>query len=192
MGRLSYEQVEANVDRVLALTSVTPVEFQELVGPFEVAFHAQMAAWTWEGKPRQHRRYVAYANSPFPTPEDRLLFLLSYLKQNPTQEYHGVLFGLPQCKVNQWVHTLFPVLQVALRTMGDAPCRNHAALAERLGTALAAPEPAETSLPSAPQPDATETTPPLFAMMAPNGPSRAPRTRLNKRSTTAARKSGTP
>jgi len=40
-----------------------------------------------------------------------------------------VLFGLPQCKVNQWVHTLFPVLKVALRTLGDAPCRNHAALA---------------------------------------------------------------
>jgi hypothetical protein len=181
MGRLSYQQVEANADRVLALTSLTPVEFQELAGPFEVAFQAHMAAWTLEGKPRQNRCYVPYANSPFPTPEDRLLFILSYLKQNPTQEYHGVVFALPQCKVNQWVHTLFPVLQVALRTMGDAPCRHHAALAERLGTALTAPQPA-----------ATETTSPLFATMAPSGPSRAPRTRLNKRSTIAARKSGTP
>jgi hypothetical protein len=86
MGRLSYQQVEANADRVVALTSLTPVEFQELVAPFERALHAHMAVWTLEGKPRQHRCYVSYANSPFPTPEDRLLFILSYLKQNPTQE----------------------------------------------------------------------------------------------------------
>ncbi len=192
MGRLSYQQVEANADRVLALTSLTPVEFQELVVPFEVAFHAHRAAWTVEGKPRHHRCYVPYANSPFPTPEDRLLFILSYLKQNPTQEYHGVLFALPQCTVNQWVHTLFPVLQVALRTQGDAPCRNHGALAERLGTALAAPEPAESNLPSLSEPEVTTPTPPLFATTAPSGLSRAPRTRRNKRSMIAARKSGTP
>jgi hypothetical protein len=192
MGRLSYAQIETNEDRVLALTSLTPVEFQELAGPFEVAFQAHMAAWTLEGKPRQNRCYVPYANSPFPTPEDRLLFILSYLKQNPTQEYHGVVFALPQCKVNQWVHMLFPVLQVALRTLGDAPCRHHAALAERLGTTLASSEPGETTLPTTPQPAATETTPPLFATMAPSGLSRAPRTRLNKPSITAARKGGTP
>jgi hypothetical protein len=197
MGRLAYQDIVGDAERLLALTSLTKPEFAELVVPFETAFQEYMAVWTLEGKPRQHRQYVTYANSPLPTSEDRLFFILSYLKQNPTQEYHGVLFRLPQNKVNQWVHTLFPVLQIALRVMGDAPCRNHAALADRLGTALAASSTTaqERDLPPAdpaPQRDELGAPPPLFVTTAPNDPSRAPRTRRNKRSITAARKSDTP
>jgi hypothetical protein len=186
VGRLQYQDVAGNAERLLALTSLSEPEFGALVTPFETAFVEYMAEWTLEGKPRQNRRYVSYANSPLPTPEDRLLFILSYLKQNPTQEYHGVVFALPQNKVNQWVHTLFPVLQIAFRGLGDAPSRNHVALAERLGTALAAlePQPPEEASVST---DAS----PLFATTAPSAPSRAPRTRLNKASTIAARKSAT-
>jgi hypothetical protein len=185
MGRLGYPDVAGDAERLLALTSLTEPEFAELVAPFETAFQAHMAEWTLEGKRRQHRCYVTYANSPLPTAEDRLLFILSYLKQNPTQEFHGVVFGLPQNKVNQWVHTLFPVLLATLQTLGDAPCRTYDALAERLGTVLRAPTdpPAAADNPAAP--------PPLFATTGPSAPSRAPRTRLNKPSTIAARKSGT-
>jgi hypothetical protein len=187
VGRLQYQDVADNAERLLALTSLTEPEFGALVPPFETAFVEYMAKWTLEGRPRQNRRYVSYANSPLPTPEDRLLFILTYLKQNPTQEYHGVVFALPQNKVNQWVHTLFPVLQIAFRGLGDTPCRNHAALAERLGTALAAlqPQPSEDV-------SATADEAPLFVTTAPSALSRAPRTRLNKASTIAARKSATP
>jgi hypothetical protein len=156
-------------------------EFQALFIPFEVAFQAHMAAWTLEGKRRQNRRYTPYTNSPLPTPEDRLLFILSYLKQNPTQVYHGQLFDLPQCKVNQWVHTLFPVLRATLQATGDAPSRNQVALAERLDTLVMAPHTSDDG----PPPD--DAAAPLFAMMPPSAPSRAPRTRLNKRSILAAR-----
>jgi len=187
MGRLTYTQVARKPADVLALTSLTPEEFQVLVGPFEAAFQAHMAAWTLEGKRRQNRRYTPYANSPLPTPEDRLLFILSYLKQNPTQVYHGQLFELPQCKVNQWVHTLFPLLRATLRATGDAPSRSHAALAERLDTVLMAPHTSDDSPPD----DATD-HPPLFVTTPRNGPSRAPRTRLNRRSTPAAKPKTTP
>ncbi len=177
MGRLRYTDVAGNAERLLALTSLTEPEFQALVAPFEAAFQEYMAEWTLEGKQRQNRRYVAYANSPLPTPEDRLLFILSYLKQNPTQEYHGVVFTLPQNKINQWVHTLFPVLQIAFRTMGDAPSRNQAALAERLGTVLATAEaaPAEAT-DRADEPTSADDQPPFLSRRyrttdpAPHGP----------------------
>ncbi len=84
MGRLQYQEVAGDAERLLALTSLTEPEFEALVPPFETAFVEYIAEWTLEGKPRQNRRYVSYANSPLPTPEDRLLFILSYLKQNPT------------------------------------------------------------------------------------------------------------
>jgi len=181
MGRLTYTDVATKPADVLALTSLTVDEFQALVIPFEVAFQAHMAEWTLEGKRRQNRRYTSYTNSPLPTPDDRLLFILSYLKQNPTQVYHGQLFDLPQCTVNQWVHTLFPVLRATLRATGDAPSRNQVALAERLDTLVMAPHTSDDG----PPPD--DAAAPLFAMMPPSAPSRALRTRLNKRSIIAAR-----
>ena len=67
----------------------------------------------WQAPPA--RRFTTSTNCPLPTPEDRLLFILVYLKTNPLQVAHGVLFGLPQGKTNQWLHVLLPVLQTALR-----------------------------------------------------------------------------
>jgi hypothetical protein len=71
-------------------------------------------------------------NCPLPTPQDRLLFILVYLKTNPLQVAHGIMFGLPQGKTNQWIHVLLPVLPTALRQLGDAPSRSLADLARRL------------------------------------------------------------
>ena len=46
-----------------------------------------MAPWRLDGKPRIARRYTTYKNCPLPTPEDRLLFILVYLKTYPLQAY---------------------------------------------------------------------------------------------------------
>src|SRR5215471_20214103 len=82
---------------------------------------------------RPARRFTVYKNSPLPTPEDRLFFILVYLKTYALQVVHGRLFGIGQSKANQWIHVLLPALLVALRTLGDAPARSLAALAQRLG-----------------------------------------------------------
>lgn len=156
MSRLTYAAVATKPTDFVALTSLTVEEFQVFVPAFETAFQAHMATWRLASKRRQNRRYTPYANSPLPTPEDRLLFILSYLKQTPTQVYHGQLFALPQCKVNQWVHTLLPVLRATLRATGAAPSRTQAALAERLGATFQVAHTADDG----PPPDAA--TPPLL------------------------------
>ena len=74
-------------------TSVTLDEFQQLVSPFEAAFHARMATRRMDGKPRTARRFTVYQNCPLPTPEDRLLFILTYLKTYALQVVQGRLFG---------------------------------------------------------------------------------------------------
>jgi len=48
----------------LDFTSLTLDEFQQLVPPFEAAFHAQMAAWRMDGKPRTARRFTVYQTVP--------------------------------------------------------------------------------------------------------------------------------
>jgi hypothetical protein len=175
---------------VLDLTSVTLEEFRPLVPSFEAAFQAHMADWRLDGKPRTARRYTTYQNCPLPTPEDRLLFILVYLKTYPLQVVQGRLFGMGQSKAHQWIHVLLVVLRATLRTLGDAPTRSVTELAKRLGvaeaeaTALVVP----TNEPSTPdEPPAS----PLLATMAPNGASRVPRIRLSRRAVLAARRNAT-
>src|SRR5690242_7253983 len=118
--------------RLLDLTSLTVEEFETLVAPFETAFLARMQDWTLEGKPRTGRRYSQYATCPLPAPEDRLLFILTYLKQAPTQAFHGAAFGMGQRKANQWIQALLPALRTALASLGDLPSRNLTDLHQRI------------------------------------------------------------
>ena len=80
MAGLRFTDLQSRPMEFLDFTSVTLDEFQQLVPPFETAFHARMAAWRMDGKPRTARRFTVYKNCPLPTPEDRLLFILVYLK----------------------------------------------------------------------------------------------------------------
>jgi len=176
----------------LDFTSLTEAEFQALVTPFEQAFLAHMEEWRLDGKRREQRAYSTYQNCPLPTPEDRLLFILSYLKSNALQVFHGQLFGMPQNKANQWIHTLLPVLQATLARLGDTPSRTLDDLARRLGVSRAQVEQALAEAGSQEQePAPATTTPPLFATMAPSDPSRAPTMRQNRKAAIAARKDAT-
>src|SRR6266571_6641435 len=94
MARLRFADVQSRPTEFLDLTSLTPDEFQLLVAPFETAFHAHMAAWRLDGKPRTARQFAVYKNCPLPTPEDRLFFILVYLKTYALQVVQGRLFGV--------------------------------------------------------------------------------------------------
>src|SRR5215510_2021477 len=134
MAGVRFTALQFRPMEFLDFTSVTLVEFQQLVPPFEAAFHARMAAWRMDGKPRTVRRFTVYTNCPLPTPEDRLLFILTYVKTYALQVVHGRLFGMVQGKANQWIHVLLPALLAALRALGDAPARCRSALPQRVGT----------------------------------------------------------
>jgi hypothetical protein len=193
MAGVRFADLQSRPTEFLDLTSVTLEEFQQLVPPFETAFQARMAAWRMDGKPRTARRFTVYKNCPLPTPEDRLFFLLTYLKTYALQVVHGRLFGMVQGKANQWIHVLLPALLTALRTLGDAPARSLPALAQRLGVSEA--EAATVVVPQE-EPAPVVAAPavpvsPLLPMTAPNGASSAPKTLLNRPCVRAARKKTT-
>ena len=180
------------------MTSLTVDEFQQLVPPFEAAFQAHMARWRLDGKRRTARRYTTYKNCPLLTPEDRLVFILVYLKTYPLQVVQGRLFGMGQSKAHQWIHVLLVVLRATLRALGDAPTRSVTELAQRLGMAeaeaAALVEPREEEAPltsdlsTAP---ALAPASPLLATMGPHGASSAPRIRRSRRAVIVARTSAT-
>jgi hypothetical protein len=178
----------------LDFTSLTVEEFQILIPPFEAAFQAHMRLWCLDGTPRTNRRFSVYRTCPLATPEDRLFFLLTYLKTYTLQVVQGRLFGMGQSKANQWIHVLLPALLAALRDLGDAPTRCLTALARRLAVAdaatvvgaVSAEEPPAAASPSA-APVAASLSP-LLPMTGRNGALSAPKTLLNRRTVTVARK----
>jgi hypothetical protein len=193
MAGLRFADLQSRPMEFLDFTSLTLDEFQLLVSPFEAAFYARMAAWRMDGKPRTARRFTVYQNCPLPTPEDRLLFILTYLKTYALQVVHGRLFGMVQGKANQWIHMLLPALLAALRALGDAPARSLTALAQRLGVSEAEAATVVTPLvEEEPTPGvavaAAAPASPLLPMTAPNGASSVPKTLLNRRTVIAGRK----
>jgi len=194
MAHLRFTEVRDRPTEFLDFTSVTLDEFQLLVPPFEAAFQAHMREWRLDGKPRTARQFSVYKNCPLPTPEDRLFFILTYLKTYALQVVQGRLFGMGQSKTNQWIHVLLPVLLAALRALDDAPVRSLTALAQRLRVSeidaatmvalLEEPTPVATGPAAAP-------ASPLLPMTGRNDASSAPKTLLNRKRVIAARKETT-
>ena len=172
---LRYEEVTQRAGSLRALTGLTEAEFQALLPLFAQAFVTYMHDRTIDGQPRTSRRYSTYNSCPLPTIVDKLLFILSYLKQNPIQEVQGQLFGMSQSNANTWIHLLHPVLNQTLADQELLPARTADALAEMLAT----------------QPTEDPATAPLFGMMEPNARFSAPKILRSSKSITVARRSVT-
>jgi hypothetical protein len=192
MAHLRFADLQSRPTEFLDLTSLTLDEFQQLVPPFEAAFQAHMAMWRLDGKPRIARQFSVYKNCPLPTPEDRLFFLLTYLKTYSLQVVQGRLFGMGQSKANQWIHMLLPALLAALRALGDAPARSLTALTQRLGISEADAATEVAPLEEELAPLGAAPASPLLPMTGRNGASSAPKTLLNRPRVIAARKGTTP
>jgi hypothetical protein len=192
MASIRFADLQSRPTEFLDFTSLTLEEFQPLVPPFEAAFQAHMALWRLDGKPRTARQFAVYKNCPLPTPEDRLFFVLTYLKTYSLQVVQGRLFGMGQSKANQWIHVLLPALLAALRALGDAPTRSLTALAQRLGVSETDAATVVVPLEEEPVSSAAVSTggpaSPLLPMTGRSGASSAPKTLLNRRRVIAARK----
>jgi hypothetical protein len=174
---IPYATEHTTTNRIRDLTSLTDAQFMQLVEPFETAFVRHMDRWTMEGLPRTGRRYSQYATCPLPTPEDRLLFILCYLKVATLQVAHAALFAMSQPNANKWIHVLLPVLHQTLVDLGDMPARHLQDLRQWLAKLQAQ--------------DGSDLHP-LFITMAPNGQSRAPKTLVSRTHVRAARKNDIP
>ena len=170
---LNDEEVIQRAGSLRAMTGFTPQEFTALLPHVEHAILDDMAEHTLDGQPRTSRRYSTYETSPLPTMADKLLFILTYMKQNPIQEVQGQLFGMSQAHANQWMHLLHTVLNQALAHQDLLPART----ADELAALLATKQSKEVP------------TPPLFGMMVLNGQSTARKTPRISRSVTVARRS---
>src|ERR671931_1251301 len=121
---LIYNELKNKPREFLAATGLKLAEFEKLLPAFQTAYEQKYPPHlTQEGKTRQ-RQVGGGATGALPKSEDKLFFILVYQKTNPLQTMHGLQFGLSQPQANDWIHRLLPVLQQALRDLGEAPERD--------------------------------------------------------------------
>jgi DDE superfamily endonuclease/Helix-turn-helix of DDE superfamily endonuclease len=121
---VNYKELRGDRQRCLALTSLTPSEFDLLLSAFapccERLYPLERTA---AGRPRQ-RSPGGGRTGALHEPGQKLLFLLVYLKAYPLQALMAELFGLSRPRVNFWLRRLLPVLRDALDELGALPERD--------------------------------------------------------------------
>jgi hypothetical protein len=106
-----------------AITGLRVKEFKDLLYHFAPIVEQYYRHYDLKGQPGKVVRYRERSDSSLSGPVNKLFFILSYMKENPNQAYHGVMFAMSQAKVSVWVKQLSSLLQQALEQMGKTPKR---------------------------------------------------------------------
>ena len=127
---MTYTELQSDRRKFLALTGLTVREFQLLLPAFARSYERlYLPDQTLADQPRQ--RFVGGGRKGMlHAPEQKLLFLLVYLKTYPLQTLLGELFELSQSRVNYWIHRLLPILREALDELGVLPERDPSRFAQ--------------------------------------------------------------
>lgn len=169
----SYEEVTQRAGSLRAMPGLTDADFQAVLPHVEPACVTYMQERTIDGHPRTSRRDSTDGTWPVPRRADKLLFMLTDLKQQPRQEGQGQLFGMSQSPATTWIHVLPPVFNQALADQARLPARTAAECAAMFATHVTA----------------GGATTPRFGMMAPNVRAIArPSPKRHKRMTVASRR----
>ena len=121
---LAYKLLKEERRKFLALTGLTLKEFKALLPSFTEAYRRQYAGRRTLAGKRRRRQVGGGRRGRLETAEQKLLFILVYLKAYPLQVVMGELFGMNQSAANQWIHRLLPVLRDALTAIGVRPERD--------------------------------------------------------------------
>jgi len=120
---MEYKRIKRHPSQFLSLTGLTFAQFSELLPIFEVQWETYISHYTLEGKVR-HRAPKRQVCPTLPTSEEKLFFILMYLKTNPLQEQLAASFSLTQPKANMLIHLFSGILHKSLKQLGELPERN--------------------------------------------------------------------
>lgn len=126
-----YEDVRKNERLLTSLTGLTRSEFERLLPVFERAWDEREAAEI-EARGDRQRARGGGRKPVLAGIEEKLLFILVYLKTYPLQAVIGVMFGMGQSQASHWIHRLVGVVRTALDELGMLPERDPGRLAEVL------------------------------------------------------------
>jgi hypothetical protein len=115
---LDYDKIRSNEQKFVTLTSLSIVEFDYLLPTFERELN-RIYRKTTRGTLRIH---AFKWRSELPSAAHHLFFVLTYLKENPTQEFHGAIFDLSQESVSGIIKDCLSALNETMRLKKLLPC----------------------------------------------------------------------
>src|SRR5881409_3828619 len=102
----SYNQVKEHPKLFLAMTGLTHAEFEQLLPHFQGALDQYVQDNYIDRDKRQRQYGGGKPESTLITIEDKLLFILYYVKVYPLQEILAFEFDMVQSTANEWIHIL--------------------------------------------------------------------------------------
>ncbi len=94
-----------------ALTGLTVREFKNLVSDFSWNYHEYEA----KRKPDRIRKLGGGRNAYLERVEDKLFYVLYYLKVYPTFDLASFQVGFARSKACEWLHVLLPILETTMK-----------------------------------------------------------------------------
>ncbi|MCP4345691.1 MAG: transposase family protein [Desulfobacterales bacterium] len=115
-----------------ALTGVSREQFEKL-GKFFAGVYEEMLQKAYEeavGRGERKRKRGGGRKGRLPTVEEKLFFVLYYLKVYPTFDVFAGVFGMSRSKACENLHKLMPILHETLRRIGVVPERQFVCVGE--------------------------------------------------------------
>ena len=128
---LRFDEIKESKSKLKSLTSLTIAEFTALSAVFNELAERHFSRRSLQWRMRK-RIFTFRKNSIFKSFNDMLLFILTYLKTNPTQSVFAAQNNMQQADVSRWVERLEPLLTKALKKMKMAPATKGETLKEVL------------------------------------------------------------
>jgi hypothetical protein len=121
---MKYKELQEKPKQFESLCGHSVDSFDSLSKFFSVEYENYFSHFTFDGKERE-RPKLQRSDNAFETSSDALFFVLSYVKNNPLQEYHAAQYGLSQPQANTWIHLLLRILQETLGKNKNLPARSN-------------------------------------------------------------------
>ncbi len=104
-----------------ALTSLNQSQYDIIYPVFNDLMSFKVLNYTLKGEKRVVQEYQERKNSSLYGTQSKLDFILLFLKENPNQSHHALLFEMTQSKVSEWVSYILPILLETLKVLGYLP-----------------------------------------------------------------------
>lgn len=117
----TFTSLKGNPDQFNTLTSLMPKELDQLLSYFSMVCEPYFIYHDLRGARRKSPRFKERKDCSLYGSKMKLLFLLTYLKENANQHYQGFLFCIYQARMSQWAKVLRPLLVKTLRQMQQLP-----------------------------------------------------------------------
>lgn len=120
---LSYQKLVNRPSHLHRLTGLSALEFEQLFDKFQSSWNMYVIRL---GKdPGRKRKIGGGRHATLLSLEDKLLFILVYVRMYPLLFLQGIMFDIEEGNTCIWVHRLLPLLDQALGFTHKRPARKH-------------------------------------------------------------------